>query len=57
MTVISLLLWVYTTTAIVLEALRKTGNLEIKRNVFFEGDMMRNKGKVTHEKVFFYIQL
>ena len=56
MTVIPLLFWIYSTLAFDLEALRKSGNLEIKRNVFFNADMMKNKGQVTHGEVFSYIQ-
>ena len=57
MTVILLLFWKYSTLTFVLDVLRKTGNLEIKRNVLFEGNMMRNKGKITYAEVLVYIQL
>ena len=57
MMVILLLFWIYSTLTFVLEVLRKTGNLEIKKNVFFEENMLRNKGKITYAEVLFFIQL
>ena len=57
MMVILLLFWIYSTLTFVLEALRKTGNSEIKKNVFFEENMLRNKGKITYAEVWFFIQL
>ena len=51
------IVWIYSTLTFVLEALRKTGNLEIKKNVFFEENMLRNKGKITYAEVLIFIQL
>ena len=37
-----------------LEALRMTGNLELKKNVFFDNSLVVNRGKISYAEVLHY---